>query len=700
MKTKTIFFFIFFAILLVQESISQNYNVLSDNLDSLKAETLLPHSDDEKATLFLSISSTYLHINSDSCIHYAEKCIEVNKKSPNKQLSFMAIGTIVEGLIYQGNLPKALEIGLAGLSEKTSLSLGNSGKGRINNGVGEIYTYLEDYPKARYYFTELTNMKGFDIMGVAFGHYRLAQMYEVQNVLDSALYHLDKSFETFSVINKSATPYIYETYPGWYNVRAKVYLKQNKTQLAKADLFKTLAITKNSNEGFHTSNTFYDLAELYKNQNQIDSSIYFAEKALAAAEEINYTRGIFNASDVLSILLDEKDPKKALHYFKIHAEAKNKLYSSGNIQAMKEIVAQNEKRATELQNAKDAYQIKLRFYLLLFGLTALAILAFLLYRNNKRKEKANKVLQSQKEEIDFQKQTAETALKDLKSTQAQLIQSEKMASLGELTAGIAHEIQNPLNFVNNFSEVSEELVKEIKDERLKTKDERDEALEDEILTDIEQNLQKIHHHGDRASSIVKGMLEHSRTSTGTKELTDINALADEYLRLSYHGLRAKDKDFNAEMVTDFDPNLPKIEVIPQDIGRVLLNLINNAFQACIERSSDTSTEPVEVPLSTQENDNKSDSYKPTVTVSTQLTAQGQLLIAIKDNGPGIPDAIKDKIFQPFFTTKDTGKGTGLGLSLAYDIVNAHGGELKVESQPARRTGQKNISTKFIISLPY
>lgn len=176
----------------------------------------------------------------------------------------------------------------------------------------------------------------------------------------------------------------------------------------------------------------------------------------------------------------------------------------------------------------------------------------------------------------------------MKDTQKQLIQSEKMASLGELTAGIANEIQNPLNFVNNFSEVSEEMIQEIKEERLKTKDQRDEALEDEILSDIEQNLKKINHHGQRASSIVKGMLEHSRTSSGKKELTDINELADEYLRLAYHGLLAKDKGFQSDFKTDFDSNLPKVEVIPQDIGRVLLNLINNAFQACIERSSDTS----------------------------------------------------------------------------------------------------------------
>jgi len=255
------------------------------------------------------------------------------------------------------------------------------------------------------------------------------------------------------------------------------------------------------------------------------------------------------------------------------------------------------------------------------------------------------------------------SLDDLKSTQIQLIHSEKMASLGELTAGIAHEIQNPLNFVNNFSEVSGELVDEMKEE-LKAG-----QLEDvnEIAEDLKQNLEKINHHGQRASSIVKGMLEHSRTGDGTKELTDINKLADEYLRLSYHGLRAKDKSFNAEFRLELDEALPKIKVVPQDIGRVLLNLINNAFQAV----------------------NGIDN--PKVEVSTKMLT-GKIEIRVKDNGSGIPDDIKDKIFQPFFTTKPTGHGTGLGLSMSYDIITkGHGGELKVETNEGERT-------EFIIQL--
>jgi signal transduction histidine kinase len=270
-------------------------------------------------------------------------------------------------------------------------------------------------------------------------------------------------------------------------------------------------------------------------------------------------------------------------------------------------------------------------------------------------------------EIKAARQKAEEALYELKAAQAQLIQSEKMASLGELTAGIAHEIQNPLNFVNNFAEVSFEMIEEMWEEIEKGDLEKAKAL----AVDVRANLEKINHHGKRADAIVRGMLQHSRSSSGQKEPTDINALADEYLRLSYHGLRAKDKSFNASFKTAFDEKLPKINVIPQDIGRVLLNLINNAFYAVDKKAKE-----IEVP------------YKPEVVVSTKLQ-NGSIEIRIKDNGPGIPENIKAKIFQPFFTTKPTGSGTGLGLSLSYDIVKAHGGELKV----ATKVGE---STDFII----
>lgn len=280
-------------------------------------------------------------------------------------------------------------------------------------------------------------------------------------------------------------------------------------------------------------------------------------------------------------------------------------------------------------------------------------------------------------EIKSARKKAEEALSELKLTQKQLIQSEKMASLGELTAGIAHEIQNPLNFVNNFSDVSTELVTEMNLEIEKGNVEEAKQL----AQDLKQNLEKINHHGKRAGDIVKGMLQHSRTSSGQKELTDINALADEYLRLAYHGLKAKDKTFNAKFETNLDATSPKVNVIPQDIGRVILNLINNAFYAVSEKLRHFGQ------LSAQPGSN----YEPTVVVTTKR-ADNKVLISVKDNGSGITEKIKDKIFQPFFTTKPTGQGTGLGLSLSYDIVKAHGGELSVETMEGE-------GSEFVIALP-
>jgi len=277
--------------------------------------------------------------------------------------------------------------------------------------------------------------------------------------------------------------------------------------------------------------------------------------------------------------------------------------------------------------------------------------------------------------LEAAKQQVDNTLSDLKATQTKLIQSEKMASLGELTAGIAHEIQNPLNFVNNFSEVNQEMLEELKAESLKPKAERDEQLEIDLITDLIENEQKINHHGKRADAIVKGMLQHSRTGGGEKQPTNINALADEFMRLSYHGLRAKDKGFNAEMVTHFDPDLPKINVIGQDIGRVLLNLFNNAFYAVNQKKKALNGD-----------------YKPEVTVTT-LTENGQVIIKVKDNGVGMPEHIKEKIMQPFFTTKPTGEGTGLGLSLTYDmVVKGHGGNIQVNSVEGE-------GSEFIIQLP-
>jgi signal transduction histidine kinase len=301
-----------------------------------------------------------------------------------------------------------------------------------------------------------------------------------------------------------------------------------------------------------------------------------------------------------------------------------------------------------------------------------SVIGIILFRNNNQRKKSNLLLTSQKNEIEQQKKQVEESMERLQSTQSQLVQAEKMASLGELTAGIAHEIQNPLNFVNNFAEINTELIDELKKEI----EPAGIISANELVEDIKANSEKITHHGNRADAIVKSMLQHSRKTSAQKELTDINALCDEYMRLFYHGLRAKDKSFNAEYDTKFDTTLPLISVIPQDIGRVILNLINNAFYAVNARQK-------------MEQDS---GYKPLVTLTTSKQGD-QVVIEVADNGTGMPEQVKEKIFQPFFTTKPTGEGTGLGSSLSYDIVTkGHGGSINVSTST-------NQGTVFSVQLP-
>ena len=292
-------------------------------------------------------------------------------------------------------------------------------------------------------------------------------------------------------------------------------------------------------------------------------------------------------------------------------------------------------------------------------------------------------LEQKRKAIEDSNAALQKSLQELKETQKQLIQSEKMASLGELTAGIAHEIQNPLNFVNNFSEVSKELLEELLEEI----ENGDMEEVNAITQDVIQNLEKINHHGKRADGIVKGMLQHSRSSSGTKEPTDINILVDEYLRLAYHGLRAKDKSFNATLETEFDDTIGKINIVPQDIGRVVLNLITNAFYTVSKKTSMLNSGD----LSGFKNLKGLDAYQPSVKVTTKKEGN-HIKIEVGDNGNGIPQNALDKIFQPFFTTKPTGQGTGLGLSLSYDIIKSHGGDIKVNTEEGK-------GTEFIITLP-
>ena len=406
-------------------------------------------------------------------------------------------------------------------------------------------------------------------------------------------------------------------------------------------------------------NDYGELGQLYLITHQLDSALYYTQKGIVQAQSIQNELLISKGYTQLSSIYEQqKNASLALTSLQKGKLLKDSLNDAlvGKITQFQNIDFEEQLRLKKMVDEQSSFQNKLMIIGLIAIILIFILLVILQYRNSRQKQKANAVL--------------EKTLSNLKSTQTQLIQSEKMASLGELTAGIAHEIQNPLNFVNNFSEVSNELIDEMNIELDKGDIEEAKA----IAVNVKQNLEKINHHGKRAADIVKGMLQHSRNSSGVKEPTDINALCDEYLRLSYHGLRAKDKSFNATIKTDFDTSLEKVNIIPQNIGRVIFNLLNNAFYAVDEKKK-----------------SGVEGFEPTVSISTKKI-DDKLEIRVSDNGNGMPQKVVDKIFQPFFTTKPTGQGTGLGLSLSYDIVKAHGGELKVETKESE-------GTTFIIQLP-
>jgi len=398
------------------------------------------------------------------------------------------------------------------------------------------------------------------------------------------------------------------------------------------------------------------MAQVYEELKQPDSAIHYAKIGLDYAIRMDFPIDVITNSSILARLYHESNPKLAYNYLQTCTAAKDTLYNANRAKGAEERSLAQQKEQFQKQSQAATFQNRIIQISLLALAAVFLVSSVLFFRSNRVKRTANRKL--------------EKAYAELKATQTQLIQSEKMASLGELTAGIAHEIQNPLNFVNNFSDVNKELLSEMKVEMDKGN------LEDArvIANDVIDNEEKISHHGKRADAIVKGMLQHSRTSSGQKEPTDINKLADEYLRLAYQGFRAKDKSFNATIVSEFDQNISSVNIIPQEIGRVILNLINNAFYAVNEKQ--------------KQNLN---GYEPTVTVSTKRNT-GMVAILVRDNGNGIPQKVLDKIFQPFFTTKPTGQGTGLGLSLAYDIVKAHGGEIKVETKEGE-------GSEFIVLIP-
>ena len=678
----------FIIVMLLLLPVFTEAQLQKDKLDSLQLALKNAANDTIRMDVSKQLGFYYNSKNHDSTLFYLEQSAFIAKKLKLKLDEAVALQS--EASLFSGSYyPKALELLLRTLkinedpeSEKNvwglparltphKLRLNSLGwtqrnlaqlYGNTGNTDKQILSLLQAIKLAESVQDSQLNMMANMNLGNVY--------FEKLKKLDSALYFEQRAL---SLISKSTV----RNNDGWiFSAIGNIYKKEGKFDLAKDAFHKGLRLMQENNNLAGIGGICIALSNFYKTINKPDSSLLYANTALETYKSFKDLAGVANAYSSLSSAYDGQNRiDSAFAYLKLATALHDSL---NNVERKNLLVYQNvsfdeQMRVRNLEDEKIKTRTKIRTYAMLAGIAVFMLVAFLLYRNNRHRRKANVLLQKQKEEIAEQKEHVEQALVELKSTQSQLIQSEKMASLGELTAGIAHEIQNPLNFVNNFSEVNKELLQELKEEIDKGNYEDVKA----IAKDIIDNEEKINHHGKRADGIVKGMLQHRQSSSGKKEPTDINKLADEYLRLSYQGLRVKDNAFNATLKTDFDESIGLIKIIPQDIGRVLLNLINNAFYAVNEKQKAESSKP-------------NADYKPIVSIQTKKI-NDKVQVIVKDNGNGIPQKIVDKIFQPFFTTKPTGQGTGLGLSLSYDIIKAHGGKIKVETK--EREG-----TTFIIEL--
>ncbi len=670
LKGKVCFLLINFLCLIFPAVYSQDQKV-ADSLKIIYNEGML--NDTVRLELLRQLSFHEVK-DLNLSLKYAEELINLALKTGNNK--YLHSGYFQKGNKKRlfGDLEEALQAYIKS-AEIARLDKNAKGEGSAYGAIADIYSISNNHPNARLYYS-----KGIAILRESNDSIALASLilnagedFMNNQIYDTAYIYFKESGIIFEKLN-----YLIGKAYNIGNI-GMVYANTGESNLAEKNITEAIEILEEMEDYYPICVYLISLADIYIDKGDERAALNYAIKSLTLARQYGLKEQIRDANLKLSELYERSgDPAESYKYYKnyiIYRDSINNIKTVQSIANLRTDFEVSQKQIeVDLLNQQKQNQ---RWLLITIAgiLFSTFVLLYMFYRNIKNKQKANVLLQEQKKKV-------ETTLTHLKATQAQLIQSEKMASLGELTAGIAHEIQNPLNFVNNFSEVNTELIDEALDENEKGNNPEVKS----ILNDLKENESKIIHHGKRAESIVKGMLLHSRGSSGHKEPVDINTLCDEYLRLSYHGFRAKDKSFNAEFKTDLDPNLSKINVVPQDIGRVLLNLINNAFYAVDKRAKELIPQPPEGGIQ-----NAQTNYIPLVTVKTSSYLppsggpRGACLISVKDNGPGIPPEIKDKIFQPFFTTKPTGQGTGLGLSLSYDIVKAHGGELKVETKEGEGT---------------
>jgi two-component system, NtrC family, sensor kinase len=646
-------FFLLFGFLLMESAAAAQPNYL----DSLQNELRKAHQEDTTRVIALcSLADYYGFIQSDSCFFYASQSARLSRKLNYLYGEYLTYLATFHGFNTQGNYPMALQAALDYLKASEKLKIIRPEvMSQAYYTMGLLNREMANYEEAKLQFQNAIHWQqtiGQPQEEVYASYSQMGIVFAAMKHLDSALWYAQKGY-FLGLHSKEYKKYFALAIGALGNI----YLAQGNSKLADQYFRDAVNESIKYNNIYFQVRNYNNLASLFDKTNIRDSCIHYAGLSLMLSQAHHFTEFTYDASKLLTKTYESLGrPDSTLKYIKIMLAAKDTVFSLAKGQQFRQLAFDAVMQQQDIEKAKERFQNKVRLIILLTALCVFLLLSFIFYRNARQKQKS--------------KIKIENAFKELKATQSQLIQSEKMASLGELTAGIAHEIQNPLNFVNNFSEVNSELIEEMQEEISKGNLKEVKTIAD----NISENEKKISHHGKRADAIVKGMLQHSQAGTGKKEPADINMLADEYLRLAYHGLRAKDKSFNSTMITDYDASIGKINVVPQDIGRVFLNLYSNAFYAVNEKKRQLG-----------------DHYEPTVTVSTKKT-NDKVFISIRDNGSGIPQHVIGKIFHPFFTTKPTGQGTGLGLSLSYDIIQAHRGELKVQTEDGE-------GTEFTIMIP-
>jgi two-component system NtrC family sensor kinase len=591
---------------------------------------------------------------------------EVSGKVKYKERALLIISYASANL---HNTPEMLDASLQGVRISRDLK-DYRYLARFLHTVGLAYTFQQDVRRSNSYYLMSASvaLTVRDTRQLLTNYSNMESCYVTLKMPDSALFFARLELQLVSHLDSARNSDDWQLAFGDYG---EVMASMNKPDSALRYYGRAYQIAKRDVQATVRPFLENNIAKTYLQVGKPDSAAKYALQAYQESSSTNLWEFTANAAETLAKIYEGRDDKKSLFYLKAQMAAQDSSNAAEKSRQFQLIAEKDRLQAQELKAAQEKFNTRVRLYVVIGAAVVLLIIGIILWRNNRKQKQTNLLLSEQKEEIEAQRDSLEEALDKIKTTQTQLIQSEKMASLGELTAGIAHEIQNPLNFVNNFSDVNRELIEEMEQEIEKGDLEEIKA----IAIDIKENEKKINMHGKRADFIVKGMLQHSRASSGERQPTNFNVLAEEFFKLSYQGLRAKDKDFNAELITHFDANLPKANVVQQDMGRVLLNLFNNAFYAVNQRSKTAGAD-----------------YKPAVEVST-VQQNGSILVSVKDNGTGIPDNIREKIMQPFFTTKPTGEGTGLGLSLSYDIVvKGHGGSIQVNSR-------EDEGSEFVVKLP-